>query len=74
MKEGDLIWIPSDTCLIKLDNETRSPNLWCKVKEPTHAVLLNEVDDTYCNVIYRGEKWTALKSDVYSTEEAQVAS
>tara|TARA_R100000008_G_C3582999_1_gene169933 strand:+ start:2242 stop:2469 length:228 start_codon:yes stop_codon:yes gene_type:complete len=74
MIKGDLVWIPSNSRLIKFGPDRPTPSEWCTVKEPTYGVVLDEYDDVYVDVIYRGEKWTAIKSDLFEgTQGEEVA-
>ena len=71
-KKGDLAWTPSATTLIKLDDFGDTVVEWCRVKVPTHVVVLGEQDGPYHEVLYRSEKWLARTLDIYEINKEEV--
>ena len=65
MKEGDLVWIPSEVSLIKFNNlEDKTVIRHRRLREPKHVVLIGE-ENVYYEILYEGEKWYAPKKEVY---------
>jgi hypothetical protein len=68
MNSGDLAWLPSNTALVSFEKEGDSNSGvtgWCYPKEPAHVLVLGEIDDTYFQIVYRGQKWAVPKNRVY---------
>ena len=71
LKEGQLAFLPSDLTLLQFT--TSDPNAavqkFCKTQVPSHVLVIEYKKETpYCVVLYNGERWAALKTDVYPTE------
>jgi len=64
VNRGDLVWIPSDITLLQFKDGGTEINRFTKLKKPNN-VLLMEKGETYYKIIYQGENWHALKTDVY---------
>ena len=74
LKKGDLAWTPSDTTLIKMDDFGETVVEWCRVKVPTHVVVLSDQEGPYHEVLYRSEKWLARTLDMYEINKEEVNS
>ncbi len=69
MKKGDLVWIPSEVCLLRFNNLKDKIAIKHKlVEEPKHVVLIGE-EGPYYEILYEGESWHAPKREVYDASE-----
>lgn len=64
-KVGDLVYAPQSALLHTSGGRT------IKLNEPTlllvteRTISSHTVDDTFCAVMYKGERWFALRKDLY---------
>lgn len=56
---GDLVYIPSEVFLYKLEGKV--PVRWEKLHEPVSMLICGEIDNFY-KVFYQGSTWHALKN------------
>ena len=60
---GNLAWLPTGTTLLSFDGPDVKE--WCKPKQPQYVLVVREVDETYFEILYRGEKWSVPKRCLY---------
>ena len=66
MKKGDLVYIPSEVKLVQFGADD-SVFRWTKTEKPINCLVEN-VEDRYYRVIYKGERWSVKSKHVYTTE------
>jgi len=71
LKEGQLAFLPSDLTLLQFATSDPDATVqkFYKTLTPSHVHVVEYKKETpYCVVLYNGERWSALKTDVYPTE------
>jgi len=66
MKKGDLVYIPSEVKLVQF-SEDESVFRWTKTEKPINCLVEN-VEERYYRIIYKGERWSVKAKHVYTTE------
>ncbi len=78
LKKGQLAFLPSDLTLLQFDKASSNGTTgygapvqkFCKTSSPSHVLVIEcKTETPYCVVLYNGEFWSALKTDVYPTEK-----
>jgi|TARA_Y100000310_G_scaffold48414_1_gene44879 hypothetical protein len=64
-EEGDLVYLPQDATIVRPDPEYGYPATVLKIDKPTAAVFLGETEQDEYNILFKGERWCALPSQVY---------
>lgn len=63
MNPGNLAWLPTGTTLLSFDGQDVKE--FCKPKQPQYVFIVREVDETYYEILYRGERWSVPKRCLY---------
>jgi hypothetical protein len=68
-KQGDLVYIPQDCTIVRPNPEYGYPSAVFKTEKPMTAVFMGETAENEYNILFKGEKWCALPSQVYPMSE-----
>ena len=66
MKKGDLVYIPSEVKLVQFGDDD-SVFRWTKTEKPINCLVEN-VEERYYRIIYKGERWSVRTKYVYATD------
>ena len=69
LKHGDLLYLPQDITIVRPDPEYGYPATVLKIKKPTTAVFIGETTENEYSILFKGEKWHAIRNQVYPMSE-----
>jgi len=69
LKHGDLVYLPQDTIIVRPDPDYGYPSATFKIEKPTTAVFMGETKTNEYSILFKGERWNALSTQVYPMSE-----